>query len=49
MKITPEVEAKLNLLKEKYDTIGQDYSVYLDCLLHQDTVKYWITLILMLY
>ncbi|MES2589918.1 MAG: tryptophan 2,3-dioxygenase family protein [Bacteroidota bacterium] len=41
MEITEELKDKLQKIQEKYDAIGQDYNSYLDCLLYQDTLKYW--------
>ena len=41
MEITPEIAKKLELLNEKYQTMGQDMNSYLDGLLHMDYLKYW--------
>ncbi len=41
MKITPEIEARLVLLQEKYKAMGQDMVSYLDGLLHADFLTYW--------
>ncbi len=41
MEITPEIQQRLELLNEKYASIGQDIVSYLDGLLYSDTVKYW--------
>lgn len=41
MEITPEIEKKLELLNEKYQTMGQDMNSYLDGLLYMDYLKYW--------
>ena len=41
MDITPEIKAKLELLDEKYQTMGQDMNAYLDGLLYMDYLKYW--------
>ena len=41
MEITPEIQQKLKLLKEKYSALGQDLSSYLDGLLHTDVTTYW--------
>lgn len=41
MDITPEIEKKLELLNEKYQTMGQDMNAYLDGLLYMDYLKYW--------
>ena len=41
MEITPEIKQRLELLNEKYATLGQDLVAYLDGLLYNDTVKYW--------
>lgn len=41
MEITSEIHDKLEKIREKYEAMGQDFSSYLDCLLYQDTVKYW--------
>jgi tryptophan 2,3-dioxygenase len=41
MEITPEIKERLELLNEKYSTLGQDLLSYLDGLLYADTVKYW--------
>src|ERR1700748_627760 len=41
MSITPEIEARLTLLQEKYEAMGQDMQSYLDGLLHADFLTYW--------
>jgi len=41
MEITPEIQAKLELLSNKYEALGQDLNSYLDGLLHADVTKYW--------
>jgi tryptophan 2,3-dioxygenase len=41
MSITPEIETRLALLQEKYETMGQDMVSYLDGLLHADFLTYW--------
>lgn len=41
MEITPEIKQRLELLNEKYSSLGQDLLSYLDGLLYADTVKYW--------
>lgn len=41
MDITPEIKAKLELLDQKYQTMGQDMNAYLDGLLYMDYLKYW--------
>jgi tryptophan 2,3-dioxygenase len=41
MSITPEIEARLALLQEKYEAMGQDMTSYLDGLLHADFLTYW--------
>lgn len=41
MDITPEIEKKLELLNEKYQTMGQDMNAYLDGLLYMEYLKYW--------
>jgi len=41
MEITPEIIQRLELLNEKYASLGQDLVSYLDGLLYADTVKYW--------
>lgn len=41
MEITPEIQKRLELLNEKYSSLGQDLLSYLDGLLYADTVKYW--------
>src|SRR6195952_1548668 len=41
MSITPEIEARLTLLQEKYEAMGQDMISYLDGLLHADFLTYW--------
>lgn len=41
MEITPEIKNRLELLNEKYASLGQDLLSYLDGLLYADTVKYW--------
>lgn len=41
MEITPEIKQRLELLNEKYGTLGQDILSYLDGLLHADVTTYW--------
>lgn len=41
MELSNEVLERLSLLKEKYDTQGQDLLPYLDGLLHAKTINYW--------
>ena len=41
MEITPEIQARLEQLSDKYDLLGQDLVSYLDGLLHADVTKYW--------
>lgn len=41
MEITSEIKARLELLNEKYEALGQDLLSYLDGLLYADTIKYW--------
>lgn len=41
MEITQEIKQRLELLNEKYSSLGQDLLSYLDGLLYADTVKYW--------
>jgi tryptophan 2,3-dioxygenase len=41
MEITPEIQAKLEQLSNKYEALGQDLNSYLDGLLHADVTKYW--------
>ena len=41
MEITPEIQQRLELLNEKYASLGQNLVSYLDGLLYSDTVKYW--------
>ena len=41
MELTPELKEKLEKIQQKYEAMGQDFNAYLDCLLYQDTVKYW--------
>src|SRR5476651_1871459 len=41
MSITPEIEARLAQLQEKYEAMGQDMTSYLDGLLHADFLTYW--------
>jgi tryptophan 2,3-dioxygenase len=41
MSITPEIEARLARLQEKYEAMGQDMVSYLDGLLHADFLTYW--------
>ena len=41
MEITPEIKQRLELLNDKYSSMGQDLMSYLDGLLYADTVKYW--------
>ena len=37
----PTTEKLLNLLEDKYKTIGQDREVHLEGLLHSNTITYW--------
>lgn len=46
MEITPEIKQRLELLNEKYSSLGQDLLSYLDGLLYADTVKYWDYIVL---
>src|ERR1700755_2990109 len=41
MHITPEIEARLQQLQDKYEAMGQDMTSYLDGLLHADFLTYW--------
>lgn len=41
MESTPEMEARLALLKEKYAAMGQNMESYLDGLLYADYLTYW--------
>lgn len=41
MEITKDIKHKLDLLKEKYDTMGQSMDAYLDGLLISNYVTYW--------
>ncbi|HXB13782.1 MAG TPA: tryptophan 2,3-dioxygenase family protein [Bacteroidia bacterium] len=41
MEISSEIAKKLDLLNEKYQTMGQDMNSYLDGLLYMDYLKYW--------
>ena len=41
MEISPELEARLNMLQEKYAVMGQDMLSYMDGLLHADYLTYW--------
>ena len=41
MHITPEIEARLHQLQDKYEAMGQDMVSYLDGLLHADFLTYW--------
>ncbi|MGV3629669.1 MAG: tryptophan 2,3-dioxygenase family protein [Bacteroidota bacterium] len=41
MEFTSELKEKLEKIQQKYEAMGQDFNAYLDCLLYQDTVKYW--------
>lgn len=41
MKITPELEQKLDALNEKFTKRGQDLGAYLDGLLHSEFLSYW--------
>lgn len=41
MEFEPEVMQRLALLKEKYDSQGQELTTYLDGLLHAKTPNYW--------
>jgi tryptophan 2,3-dioxygenase len=41
MEITPEIQARLQKLGEKYGAIGQDMLSYLDGLLYSNSLTYW--------
>jgi len=41
MQFTPEIEARLAQLQEKYEAMGQDMPAYLDGLLYADFLTYW--------
>src|SRR6202789_3059876 len=41
MHFSVEIEARLALLQEKYEAMGQDMISYLDGLLHADFLTYW--------
>ncbi len=41
MEIKPEILEKIKLLEEKYASMGQDMSAYLDGLLYADYLTYW--------
>ncbi len=41
MELTPEITEKINLLDEKYQTMGQDLKSYLDGLLISNYLTYW--------
>ena len=41
MKLKPEIIEKIQLLEEKYTSMGQDMSAYLDGLLYADFLTYW--------
>lgn len=41
MELTPEIIEKIKLLEEKYTSMGQDMSAYLDGLLYADFLTYW--------
>src|SRR6201997_5813572 len=41
MHITPEIEARLQQLQDKYEAMGQDMISYLDGLLYADFLTYW--------
>lgn len=41
MEITPEIQAKLEQLSNKYAALGQDLNSYLEGLLYADVTKYW--------
>lgn len=41
MEVTPEILEKLQLLHQKYKSMGQDMSSYLDGLLYADVTTYW--------
>ncbi len=41
MEITPEIQSKLEQLRDKYAALGQDLNSYLEGLLHADVTKYW--------
>ena len=41
MNITPEIQARIEALAEKYNVMGQDLLSYLDGLLYADYLTYW--------
>jgi tryptophan 2,3-dioxygenase len=41
MRITPQIEERLQQLQDKYEAMGQDMTSYLDGLLHADFLTYW--------
>ena len=41
MPLSPDIEARIQLLKDKYDAMGQDLLGYLDGLLYADYLTYW--------
>lgn len=41
MEITPEIQQRLEQLKDKFDAMGQDMLSYLDGLLYADYLTYW--------
>lgn len=41
MRITPEIEDRLQQLQNKYEAMGQDMASYLDGLLYADFITYW--------
>lgn len=41
MELKPEIIEKIQLLEEKYTSMGQDMSAYLDGLLYADFLTYW--------
>ena len=41
MEITPEIQNRLDLLNDKYASMGQDLLSYLDGLLYADVTTYW--------
>ena len=41
MEITPEIQKRLELLRDKYAAIGQDLNSYLDGLIFANPIVYW--------
>ena len=41
MEITPEIQKRLELLRDKYAAIGQDLNFYLDGLIFANPIVYW--------